>query len=165
MKLVPFFFTLFLLLGGATFLPEEHAVSVQEGRYKVWWQGEWVGLGEVPHGELYKADDPARFLPQGLPLEIVGRIEAIHARMERANQSLWVEVVSLWDEALLLSKRTNSLDADYRAALLEGVRIRLEVIDSNRYHFFLDAVLEIPLNLRESWFRSVESWTPPPIIR
>lgn len=51
----------------------------------------------------------------------------------------------------------------YRAALQEGEDARLRMMESNGYHFFLDATLLLPEGVREAWFASVEAWTPPPI--
>ncbi|MCH7494146.1 hypothetical protein IIA16_05500 [bacterium] len=51
----------------------------------------------------------------------------------------------------------------YLLALQDGEKQRLRMIESNGYHFFLDAALLLPDDFREAWFAGVEAWTPPPI--
>lgn len=151
-----------LLLGAGAEVPARVPLRLSEGRLEAHWDGAWRWLGDIPYYTLFPERDPARHLPADIPEPAATDVRALHARLRAANDGLWGEVVHLRE----LSRAVVPWDAPsqaYRAALQEGEDARLRMMESNGYHFFLDATLLLPEGVREAWFASVEAWTPPPI--
>lgn len=162
---------LLALLGLMAFVPSRTAGDAvpggvpfrfETGHLEILWGGQWVHLGEVPYFDLFPERDPTRFLPTDIPPSATPAIRDLHAQLRAANDRLWRESVLLHEKALKVPMWETRRAAE-RIYLLEGARVRMHMIESNGYHFFLDAVLALPADYREAWFDSIRSWQPPPI--
>ena len=92
-----------------------------------------------------------------------------------ANDKLWKEIVYLVEfgvrkeiiffdvnsQNFYLRKSYSGKSKESLNLIVEGIESRLFFIESNRLHFFLDAVLLLPEDFKLNWFDTIYAWKPP----
>jgi len=135
----------------------------------------WLPLKNFSYLDLNSSQDPRIFLPAGIPMEKIFEINDLFTAMSLANDKLWDEIIYLIEFGLknnflffekdgqifFHSEPESKEDLRLFNASIEGIESRLFFIDSNRFHFFLDAVLLLPDSFKRDWFDRIESWQPP----
>ncbi|MBG98459.1 hypothetical protein CL659_05030 [bacterium] len=135
----------------------------------------WSLLKNFSYLDLNKSQDPRIFLPSGVPEEDIFEINELFSSMSLANDKLWEEVIYLIEfglrndflffendgQVFLYSVPNSEEGLKLFNDVIEGIESRLYFIDSNRFHFFLDAVLLLPDSFKRDWFDRIESWQPP----
>jgi len=135
----------------------------------------WFSLKDVAYFDLHERLNPERYLPNGISGDSLAGIEDLFATLSFANDKLWKEIVYLVEFGVtkeIIFFDVNSQDFYLRNSysgkskeslnlIVEGIESRLFFIESNRLHFFLDAVLLLPEDFKLNWFDTIYAWKPP----
>ncbi len=135
----------------------------------------WFPLEEASYFDLNPRSDPRKYLPKGIPQQKLKETEALFAVLSLANDELWKEIVYLVQlgvnreviffdvntQSFYLKKSYSGKSEELVSSILEGIQSRLFFIESNRFHFFLDAVLLLPEDFKLNWFDTIYAWKPP----
>tara|TARA_B100000530_G_scaffold336718_1_gene292364 strand:- start:3044 stop:3685 length:642 start_codon:yes stop_codon:yes gene_type:complete len=135
----------------------------------------WLPLKNFSYLDFNSSQDPRIFLPGDIPKEKIFEINELFFAMSLANDKLWEEIIYLIEfglknnflffekdgQVFSYSEPVSKEALGSFKNLIEGIESRLFFIDSNRFHFFLDAVLLLPDSFKRDWFDRIESWQPP----
>ncbi len=135
----------------------------------------WFSLKDTAYFDLHERLNPQKYLPNGIPRDSLIGIEDLFVTLSFANDKLWKEIVHLVEFGVreeIIFFDVNSQDFYLRNSysdkskeslrlIVEGIESRLFFIESNRLHFFLDAVLLLPEDFKLNWFDTIYAWKPP----
>ncbi|GEM_PF-2165979 len=135
----------------------------------------WFPLKDAGYFDLHERFNPQKYLPSGIPRGSLIGIEDLFATLSFANDKLWKEIVYLVEfgvrkeiiffdvnsQNFYLRKSYSGKSKESLNLIVEGIESRLFFIESNRLHFFLDAVLLLPEDFKLNWFDTIYAWKPP----